>query len=472
MTAEKPGAKRKTRKGADGAMPDAREIAYDVIRRVEAEGAYLSLLLRYRLEESGLSARDRSLVSELTYGVQRHRNRLDYIIAAFSARPIEELDPEALQLLRMGVYQLAEMRVPPHAAVNETVKLAKKTLRQGAASYVNAVLRAASGGLDSLAWPGREDLARFLEVNHSHPRWMAEYLIERFGEDEAEAICAADNAPPTLTLRANLARLGGEGLAAEIEARRGRYRPSPWLAEAVLDVNVSRRGLVDMLQKGLCVVQDQSSMLVAHAVDPAPGSAVLDACAAPGGKATHLAAMVGAGGRVIAMDRNPRRLEAMRALVERLGLENVDAVEGDAAQAPSLLERPVDAVLVDAPCSGLGTLQRRPELKWRRKREDLPRLAELQLSLLEGCAEAVRPGGVLVYSVCTFCAEETFEVVEGFLARRPEYRVDDLTPHLPEALAESISPSGWLQLMPHLHGTEGMFIARMAREESGTVPHR
>lgn len=457
-------------------MPDAREIAYELIRRVETGGGYLSLLLRYNLERSGLNARERALVAELAYGVQRHRTRLDYVISAFSHRPPSELDPEMLDILRIGIYQILDMRIPSHAAVNETVNLAKRHLHRGTSSYVNAVLRTVVGGLEGLRWPAREDLPLYLETAYSHPRWLVDYLLERMPEGEVERLCEADNALPGLALRANTSRLDGAGLLAEITSRGGSGQPSPYLPEAVVNVNISREYLVDLLERGLCVVQDQSSMLVAHSVDPFPGSLVVDACAAPGGKSTHLSAMTGREGRVVAVDRNPRRLEALRDAVSRLGCGNISVLEGDSAHLKDIAGEKSDAVLVDAPCSGLGTLQRRPELKWRRSREDLTRLAGLQISLLQGCAEAVRPGGTLVYSVCTYSNEETEGVIAAFLAARGDFRLDDLRPHLPPVLASSIGRKGCLQLMPHRHGTEGMFMARMvrvdAREEHGPASTR
>lgn len=444
-------------------MPTARETAYELTRRVDSGGGYLSLLLRYNLEKSGLGARDRALVAELTYGVQRYRNRLDHIIASFSRRPLDELDPDLLDLLRLGVYQISEMRVPAHAAVNESVDLAKKRLHPGAASYANAVLRAASVGIDDVIWPGEDEIGAYLETVCSYPRWLVDYVISSMGEEAAKAFFAAGNAFPRLTLRVNSTRLDARALLAEIAARGGKGQPSSLLAEAAVNVTISREGLIDVLDRGYCVVQDQSSMLVAHAVDPARGGFFVDACAAPGGKATHLAELGGPESRVVAVDRNPSRLEALRGVVGRLGLVNVEVRGGDATRLSEYVPGPADAVLVDAPCSGLGTLQRRPELKWRRGSSDLADLARAQSELLDGCAPTVRRGGTLVYSVCTFTREETTDVIRDFLAANREYRLDPLAPHLPAGLAAEVGSGGCLQVMPHLHHMEGMFISRLVR---------
>jgi 16S rRNA (cytosine967-C5)-methyltransferase len=232
-----------------------------------------------------------------------------------------------------------------------------------------------------------------------------------------------------------------------------------------VEVAVPYPTLLDWLERGLCVVQDESSMLVSHVVDPREGQVVVDACAAPGGKSTHLALLGGERCRVIAVDRNPGRLKAMRNAVRRLGLKNIDIRMGDAARLREVVEVSADAVLLDAPCSGLGTLRRNPELKWKRFPGDIANLAGVQSRLIRGCAEAVRPGGVLVYSVCTFTLEETVGVVEDFLRERKDFVPESPASLIPETLAVDLSPRGYLQILPHRHGMEGMFIARLRRKE-------
>ncbi len=448
---------------AEAPSSGARDLAYRITRRVHAGGSYLGLLIRYALNGTRLDDRDRALVAELAYGVQRHRNRIDHVIAAFSDRPLKELNPEVLDILRLGVFQLLEMRVPPHAAVNESVELAKRHLAKGA-GYVNAVMRRVAQGLEEVAWPGAEDLPAYLEVVHSHPRWLVDYFIKRFGEEEALELCTADNRIPTLTLRVNPLRASREELLEEIASRGWQGRPSALFPESIVEVAVPYPALLQWLEKGLCVVQDEGSMLVGYAVSPRPGQVVVDACAAPGGKSTHLAVLGGKDCRIIAVDRNPKRLKAMRSAVERLGVENVELRAGDASKLREVVEGEVDVVLLDAPCSGLGTLRRNPELKWRRFPGDIANLGAVQARLIRGCAEAVRPGGILVYSVCTFTLEETVGVVEDFLRERKDFRSESPASLLPGALARDLSPRGYLQLLPHKHGTEGMFVARLRRE--------
>lgn len=448
------------------AMTDARDIAFELTRRVNSGGGYLNLLLRYRLGESGLDSRDRALVTEMTYGVQRHRGRLDYIISSFSHRPLHRIQPEVLDVLRLGVYQLYMMRTPRHAAVNETVGAAKRLLGQGAASFANAVLRRAAEGLEDLDWPSKKDLADYLEVIYSHPRWLVEYILANMDEEEAEALCAADNRPPTLTLRVNTARMERETLLAEIENRGGEARPSPNFQESLVGVHLPHEDIVDLLDEGYCVVQDESSMLVSYAVHPTPGDTVVDACAAPGGKSTHLALLGGKSCRVIALDKNPRRLQALAGSVSRQGLENIEVRKGDAARLEDILDQKVDAVLLDAPCSGLGTLQRNPELKWRRRPEELPSMAETQLKLLEGSSRILRPGGVLVYSVCTFTREETAAVIGRFLAENSHFRYDAMGPHLPGSFGTEAGDHGYIQLMPHVHCMYAMYIARLIKNST------
>ncbi|MDI6829872.1 MAG: 16S rRNA (cytosine(967)-C(5))-methyltransferase RsmB [Actinomycetota bacterium] len=458
------GKRKASGKGKRGTPPPgARELAFDLTRRVNDGGAYLGLLLRYSLGKSRLAPRDRSLVAELCYGVQRHRNLLDHLISQLSDRPLEEIDGAILDVLRLGMYQLYRLGIPGHAAANESVSLAKARLGPGPASFVNAVMRRAVAEKDSLSLPPREDTPEYLEVVHSHPRWLVELLLARMAPEEAEALCVSDNTIPTLTLRANPMRIDAPGLLAKVEERGGAGELSPALREAVREVSLSHPALQDLLCEGLCVVQDEGSMLVGYAVSPGEGDLVVDACAAPGGKATHLATLGGPACRVLAVDVNAKRLEAMKKSVERLGLENVALLQGDAHGLPDLVDGEADLVLVDAPCSGLGTLRRNPELRWRRKPEDLPGFMRLQASLLEAAARTVRPGGAVVYSVCTYTREETSEVVEAFLARHGDFHAADLGAFLPEPYRSSLSPDGYAQLMPHLHGCEGMFIARLER---------
>jgi len=444
-------------------MPVAREIAYDLTRRVNSSGAYLSLLLQYTMQDDALSSRDRAMVAELAYGVQRHRNKMDYIIEKFSSRPLSEIEDEVLDVLRLGVYQISEMRIPPHASVNETVDLSKEKLHPGAASFVNAVLRNTVKGIADLQWPSRNNLPYYLEIIFSHPRWLVDYILDMLDATSAEALCVADNQFQGISLRINPAKTDRESLMNRIVSGGGRAEVSHHFEEALVKVGLPRRLLLDLLEAGDCVVQDESSMLVGHVVDPQPGSIVVDACAAPGGKTSHLAILGGESCRVIAIDRNSRRLDALCKTVNRLGLANIEVVEGDSAKLGDYLSLAPDAILVDAPCSGLGTLRRRPELKWRRTREDLRRLAETQLALLDGCAEVLRPGGVMVYSVCTYTLEETTEVMASFLAKRPDYVLDDVSPYLPHEMKASAGSAGHIQLMPHLHDTEGMFVARLKR---------
>ncbi len=458
-----PGKARNTVTPRTPAVSSPREIAFLLTRRVHSQGGFLTLLLRYSMSRTCLSSRDRSLVSELTYGVQRYRNKIDYLISLFSHRPLKELDPEVLDILRLGLYQLSEMGTPAHAAVNETVELAKRYLGKGA-GFVNAVMRRACDGLHGVEWPSREDLPAYLEIVHSHPRWLVDYMIRRFGNEKAVDLCQANNRIPTLTLRVNLARVAREELLEDIRSSGWEGKPSTLFPEAIVDVGMPYETLVQWLEKGYCMVQDESSMLVSHIVNPGEGQLVVDACAAPGGKSTHLAQLGGEGCRVISVDRNRRRLEAMRKLVKRMGTENIEVRVGDASRLKEVVEEQADAVLLDAPCSGLGTLRRNPDLKWKRFPGDIANLSSVQSKLLEGCAEVVRPGGVLVYSVCTFTREETEDVLDGFLRGREDFVLEDLTTFLPPTLASRASPRGFLQVMPNDNGMEGMFVARLRRE--------
>ncbi len=442
---------------------DARGLAYDLTRRVNEGGAYLGLLLRYTLEKTRLDPRDRSLVVELCYGVQRHRNLLDHYVSLLSDRPLGEIDAPTLDVLRLGIYQLNRMGIPVHAAVNESVSLAKSRLGPGPASFVNAVMRRASVEMDALPLPSRDRIGDYLEVIFSHPRWLVDMLLEAMGAEEAEALCASDNSVPSLTLRANTSRSDAQALLRRVLELGGTGRLSPAMPEVLLEVTVPHHALESLLREGLCVVQDVGSVLVGYVVAPREGDLVIDACAAPGGKATHLALLGGPASRILAVDVNPRRVKAMEKSVRRMGLQNVEIKVGDSRRLSSLIQEEADLVLVDAPCSGLGTIRRNPELRWRRNPEDLPVFTRLQLSLLEEACKLVKKGGALIYSVCTYTREETLEVLEGFLSRHHDYRTVGLGAYLPEPYDSAVLPSGPAQLLPHRHGCEGMFVARLSR---------
>jgi 16S rRNA (cytosine967-C5)-methyltransferase len=421
----------------------ARSVALEVVRRVGDQGAYSNLLLPALLRRSGLSARDRALATELAYGTLRRLVPVDLALTPLLRRPLEAAPPSARAALRLGAYQLLFTRVPPHAAVGETVALVDPRER----GLVNAVLRrlAAAGPT-----PPDGDSDEAVAARTGLAPWAVGELRRLLG-DEAEAAAAALGAPGPLTVRANPCRATPEHLQAALreaghEPARGR------LHAGSLRVPGGDPRTLPGYQEGWFAVQDEASAWVVDVLDPRSGDRVLDVCAGPGGKASDIACRTGA---VIAADITAHRLRLVRTSAGKLGVR-VHLVLQDAAR-PSLREG-FDRVLVDAPCSGIGAARRRPELLWRPKRGELSRLARLQVRIALGAASLLRPGGLLVYSVCTFPRAETDAACDALLGKAPFLRPDPFPGPAGDATDRA-------RLWPHRHGTDAMFVARFRRED-------
>ena len=429
-----------------------------------SRGAYADKLVDSLAEKFALEPRDRGFLNELVKGTLRRRGTLDAVLALYLRQDLASLPNWIQQALRLGAYQLLFLdRVPAHAAVGETVSLARKYGHPGTAGLVNSVLRRLSEVRREAVW---EQLAAIPDpvarrvAETSHPAWLLERWMHRFGEVETIALAEANNRVARVGLRANRLRLDRKELLHRLEnddvaAEASRLAP----------MHVTLTGDVDfaslpVVQRGDATVQDESETLVGHVVDPKPGERVLDLCAAPGGKTTHLAELMGDRGEVVAVERNPARARVLERNVERLGLRSVSIVSGDAREMS--FDASFDRVLVDAPCSGLGVLARRADARWRKSPEGIAEMQAVQRELLEAGARAVRPGGVLVYSVCTFEPEETEGVVSWFGERHAEFRRTPIRETVP---TEVLSETGALLCLPHRHGTDGVFATRWERAE-------
>jgi 16S rRNA (cytosine967-C5)-methyltransferase len=418
-----------------------------VIRRVFEEGAYADRALHGEARRHGLQPRDRALATRLAYGAVQRRATLDHVIETLAGRPVAKLEPAVLAALRLGVLQLAFLdRIPAHAAVGESVELAKRHSKRGA-GLVNAVLRRAAREAPGLVAAMPDATPAEAALRHSYPRWIAELWFDALGPGEARALMAAGNEPAEAAVRINT--LKTETLELPVPAHPAEL-PEGLVLEAPFDAFSS-----PLWEQGLFMPQSRAAMAVARAVAPQPGETVLDLCAAPGGKTTHLAALMGGEGRVVAVEKHPGRADALRRTAERMGATCVEVRTGD-AEGPH--DGPYDRVLVDPPCSDLGTLAARPDVRWRKDAE--PPVA-LQAAILEAGANAVRPGGVLVYSTCTISPRENELLIGAFLERRDDFAVDELPSDLP--VWDHPSVPGFLQTLPHRDGTDGFFIARLKR---------
>jgi 16S rRNA (cytosine967-C5)-methyltransferase len=452
---------------------EARRVALRVLHSIEVEGAFANLALDEFLERGRLSPADRALATELVYGVTRWRGRLDFVLDSLSRRPVRELPAWIRNILRLGLYQILYLdRVPVHAAVSESVALAHEFGHRGTAGLVNAVLRRAArdGHRVSLPKVG-EDPAVQLAVELSHPEWIVRRWLGRYGLDRTRRLCLAGNESASLTLRANLLRCTRPGLIERLAREGVAADPGSLFPEAVVCRRGTSIGSLAAHQAGLCSVQDEAAMSAARVVAPRPEWLVIDACAGVGGKATHLAEMMGDRGRVVAIDLHEHKLRLLGGAARRLRLRTIETRVMDARDlADSDLAGTADAVLVDAPCSGLGVLRRRPDLRWRLRPEDLHPLTSLQREILTAAAACVRPGGVLVYATCSIEPEENEEIVEGFLASNLEFEAGNAA----ETLAASAdggragavgkqTAGGAVVFIPEQRGPDGFFVARLVR---------
>ncbi len=445
----------------------AREVALRALRDVDVKDAFANLALDAHLSKSKLAGRDRGLATELTYGVTRRRASIDWALGQVVTRPLEQTDPWARNILREAVYQILYMeRIPRSAAVDEAVELAKKYGHVGVSKFVNGVLRNLIRRLPDLRWPSPTEGPKALAILHSHPEWLVKEWTERFGVNQAIEMMEASNRVPPLTIRANSLKATREEVAEALKAEEVATEPTPYSPQGLVVHELTSSSFLDRLKamkQGLFTVQDESSMLVAPALDPQPGWFVIDMAAAPGGKSTHLAELMKNEGKVLAVDVHDHKVDLIEQNAKRLGATIVEGLCLDAREVGKLMPAKADAILCDVPCSGLGTLARRPDARWRKQATDPQELAPVQRAILESAATALMPGGVLVYSTCTIHPAENQGMVESFLLDHPEFTLDPIREHLPASVPADATEGGYLQLLPHKHGTDGFFIARMRK---------
>jgi 16S rRNA (cytosine967-C5)-methyltransferase len=411
----------------------SRTVAHAVLGRVFDEGAFADRAFRAEAERADLDPRDRAFAQQLAYGTVQRRATLDHLIEALSSRGVEQLDPRVRDALRLGLFQLLFLDgVADHAAVSESVELAKG---RGGDKLVNAVLRRAQREGRALLDALSDDTPEAAAVKHSHPEWLVRMWWDELGPDETRALLARDNEPPESAVRVNTLRAASVDLG--VPSHPAPDLPEGLVLDAPLDVHAT-----EAFERGEMMPQSRASMLVSRVLDPKPGERVLDLCAAPGAKTTHIAALMEGRGEVVAVEAHAGRAEALAANASRLGADSVRVLAQDAREKVGSFDR----VLLDPPCSDLGTLQSRPDVRWRKDPALIERVAGQQAEFLDAAAAQVRPGGVLVYSTCTISARENEEQMRAFLDSQPDFRHDRT-----------------VQLLPHRDGTDGFFIARLER---------
>ena len=445
-----------------------RNHALTILSALDKGGATLDRLVEKGTGDgSALTARDRRFFNALVYGVLRWRGRIDWVVSQLSKTPLKKIDGRVLNILRLGLFQIMFMdRIPDSAAVNTSVELAKPWAPLWIVRYINGVLRNASRSWRSLTLPSSaENPFLYLEVAKSMPSWLVRRWVKQFGFNETARMCDTINEVPAITLRVNTLKIDRDHLVAELTGQAGAVQPTPF---SPLGIHIHHpRGSVPELtgfDKGWFQVQDEAAQMVSFLLAPKAGETVLDACAGLGGKTAHLAQLMQNRGTILAVDRDPQRLLKLQDEMQRSGISIVTPQHQDLTSAPDDFDWvPFDRILLDAPCSGLGVLRRNPDGKWTRQPDDILRCHQRQLQLLEILGPLLKPGGTLVYAVCSLEPEETDHVVSAFLDTHPEFIVAPLPAKEFGFLAHFSDANGCLKTYPHIHDMDGFFCVRLKK---------
>ena len=435
-----------------------RGLAVKILNRIDKTDAYLDKLLDVELKGSELSGIDKALLYEIVHGVIRFLGRIDWVLIGFYKGQFSKCLPNVKNSMRVALYQILFLnKVPDYAAVNESVEFVKRFHGDKAANVTNAVLRNIIRSKDSIRYPKREDdLVGFLSAYHSHPGWLVKRWLKRYGEEFTENLLIANNKRPTFSIRVNTIVSDNaefEKLLNEenISFKKGKYLPNFIRLDS--NSNISNW---KYFSQGYFSIQDESTGFSCHLLNPKPGERVLDMFSAPGGKTGLLAALMGNSGEIIAIDKYESRLKLVKKNIDRLKITNVKLVESDALDYDD--DEKFDKILLDVPCSGLGTLTKKPDIKWRREIADINKLSLLQPKLLEKGASLLKKGGELVFSTCTIEPEENYDVIEKFLDNHKEFELINASKYFDKML---VAENGCVQTYPNIHGVDGAFAAKL-----------
>lgn len=439
---------------------DAREVALLTLNACQRQGGWSDNILKKQLAAAKLDSRDGALATQLCFGVLQNQLLLDFYLSKFSNLPLKRMEGKVLQALRLAAYQMLFLdKIPPSAAVNSAVELTRTYCKNPrAAGMVNGILRTLARNMDSLPTIPQNDPISYLSTLYSHPEWLVKELLLTLGERETGRLLAANNSRPPITAVVNTTKTSAGELAAVLETEGVGVQPHPWLEDCLI---LSKTGDLERLsafQNGLFYIQDPASHLAVRAAGAAPGMRVLDCCAAPGGKSFAAAIAMGNRGEIISCDLHPHKKKLIQAGADRLGLEIVTPKTADGKAFRPEWEGAFDLVLVDAPCSGLGVIRKKPDIRYKAP-EPLAELPAVQRAILDNAARYVKPGGVLLYSTCTILRRENEEVAQGFLAEHLDYKAESFTPH--DFIGTA--PEGMVTLWPHRHGTDGFFICKLRK---------
>ncbi len=442
----------------------ARFIAMKVLFEINEKKAYSNIAIQRNIDKS-ISSLDESLVRELVYGVIENKIYIDWVINQFSKIKFNRISPKIREILRIGVYQIIFMdKIPDSAACNEAVNIVKKVSHKGAVGYVNGILRNISRKKQEIKLPKKhDDVVNYLSIKYSHPIWMVNRWIKEFGEEFTENLCRANNLSPRLNIRVNTLKIDREELIKILRNKNLVVEKTRYSHDGIIITNPKRITELNEFRDGYFTIQDESSMLVAQIMNPLEGSRVIDLCSAPGGKTTHIAQKMNNKGLIIARDIYNHKLKLVENNCERLGIDIIKTQNFDALKFDKDLEGKMDYCLVDVPCTGLGLIRRKPEIKWNKKEEDIKNIVEIQYKILENGSKYLRQGGILIYSTCTIEKHENIQNVNRFLQNNKKFKLlpfDDIV-DIKTYIKEY--KEGYIQLFSNIHKTDGFFIAKMIK---------
>lgn len=441
----------------------ARAAAAEVVDQVLQDGAYTNIAVNNFLRRHNLEEQERKFFTELVYGTIKAAGTVDWYLERCLTRPLSKIDRMVLAVLRISAFQILYLeRIPNSAACNEAVKLTRLYSHEGSAKFVNGVLRGLLRKLDTLVFPEKKsDLAGYLSLKYSHPRWLVKRWLGQFGEEDTEKLCAFNNTPASVCLRVNTLVTNRAALMQKLQQAGADVRASLWSEDGIICDKLPALGDIMAKLHDSFYVQDESSMLVGRVVAPQPGENIIDMCSAPGGKTTHIGQLMRNQGSILAGDIHEHKIKLIGDNAARLGISIITPRLLDATVFVPELEKTADRVLVDAPCSGLGVLRRRAEARWRKKKADLKVFPPLQLQILRNAARYVKQDGLLVYSTCTIEPAENHYLIEQFLEAEPEWQYAGFLHPLDKTMVKE------LQLLPQKDGTDGFYICALKRKSQG-----
>ncbi len=438
---------------------NARKIAVKILNDISNQKAYSNIIINKKTKK--LDNRDKAFVRQLVYGVLENKLYIDWIIKKFSKIKFKKISPIIKEILRIGIYQIMFMdKVPNSAACNECVKAAKKLGNKRASGFINGILRNVIRKKHNIRLPNKNrDITKYLCIKYSHPHWMVKRWIDKFGKEFTEKLCRANNKKPFLNIRVNTLHLSRQELISLLN-KKGLIVTEGMIADdAIIVKNPINIVQLEEYKKGYFFIQDESSMLVSQIMNPKSNSFIIDLCSAPGGKTTHIAQLMNNKGSILAIDKYKKKLDLVERNAKRLGINIIDTKEYDSTNLNNQLIEKADYCLVDAPCSGLGIIRRKPEIKWNKTEKDINNLIDIQYKIIVNAAKYLKKGGVLVYSTCTIESRENIELINKFLKNNSNF---NLMPFNNITELEN-SEKGYVQLYPHLYNVDGFFIAKMIK---------